>query len=219
MCWIRHWMPSGCQQEWDSWRYPLAGSPVHFLVKKTKGMTLNFGLYKHVQMMGLSIYGFTIELLPQCLLPLHQSEGYTLIFLGSVKYQKRNGMSQTKRSLKKPVWMTKHSKLHYHNKTSVPFPYHHSWYCLYAQRLMKNSKEVNILPIYWKIRISSQGKKVCKEKLIGSIKATWKGPQTAIDPYKPGGRHGDTSKHERTHPASVYHWCESRNHCPTWRKR
>ena len=51
MCWIRLWMPCVCQQEWDSWRYPLAGSLIHFLVRKIKGMTLNFGLYKHAQMM------------------------------------------------------------------------------------------------------------------------------------------------------------------------
>ena len=39
-------------------------------------------------------------------------------------------------------------------------------------------------------------------------------------PYKHGGGHVDSSKHERAHlGASVYPWYKSRNHCPIWKKK
>lgn len=71
MCWIRPCRPSVCQQERDSWRWWLSGSQTHFLVRKTQGMTLNFGLSKYTQMTVFQL--LIIHILPQSLLPLSQS--------------------------------------------------------------------------------------------------------------------------------------------------
>lgn len=78
MCWIRPCRPSVCQQERDSWRWWLSGSQTHFLVRKTQGMTLNFGLSKYTQMTVFQLLIIHISAPNHCYLFPNQGD-YILI--------------------------------------------------------------------------------------------------------------------------------------------
>lgn len=67
----------------------LAGSLIHFLVRKIEGMTLNFGLYRHTQVMVCQLLVVQLNF---CLNYCHlfANQGYTSSFFKNVLKHPKN---------------------------------------------------------------------------------------------------------------------------------